>query len=201
MFDRVNKRLSNWKLKLLSIGGRLTLVKSVLGSLGIYYMSMFRMPVAVGEKLEKIRSRFFWGMEEEDKKIHWVKWKVILNDFEHGGLKVGSLGALNQALMYKWRWRFETGGDVLWCRLIRSCYGQYGGFRSPARGIHGVWEAVNKVVQKLHDDDCIPFSSIHKVVGNGMDTKFWLDLWCGDRVLADQFPRLYAMVEDRDALI
>nr|KAJ0189190.1 hypothetical protein LSAT_V11C800417360 [Lactuca sativa] len=41
--DRFQKRLSNWKVKTLSIGGRLTLIKSVLGSLGIYFFSLFRM--------------------------------------------------------------------------------------------------------------------------------------------------------------
>ncbi|GKC06435.1 hypothetical protein Tco_0998045 [Tanacetum coccineum] len=37
--DKFNSRLSKWRAKLLSIGGRSTLVKAVLGSVGIYYMS------------------------------------------------------------------------------------------------------------------------------------------------------------------
>ncbi|GJT71751.1 hypothetical protein Tco_1031037 [Tanacetum coccineum] len=32
--DKFNKRLSNWKAMSLSFGGRVTLIKSVLGSLG-----------------------------------------------------------------------------------------------------------------------------------------------------------------------
>nr|GEU63186.1 reverse transcriptase domain-containing protein [Tanacetum cinerariifolium] len=42
--DRVKKKLSKWKMKMLSIGGRLTLVKSVLGSLPIYNFSIFKVP-------------------------------------------------------------------------------------------------------------------------------------------------------------
>ncbi|GJU14706.1 RNA-directed DNA polymerase, eukaryota, reverse transcriptase zinc-binding domain protein, partial [Tanacetum coccineum] len=42
--QRFKDRLSKWKANMLSIGGRLTLIKSVLGSLGIYYMSLFRVP-------------------------------------------------------------------------------------------------------------------------------------------------------------
>ncbi|GJR00113.1 hypothetical protein Tco_0523097 [Tanacetum coccineum] len=50
--DIVNKllaRLSKWKMKTLSIGGRPTLLKSVLGSTPIYYMSVLK-------RMESIRS-------------------------------------------------------------------------------------------------------------------------------------------------
>ncbi|GJY31016.1 RNA-directed DNA polymerase, eukaryota [Tanacetum coccineum] len=39
---KMKKRLSKWKLNTLSIGGRLTLLKSVLGSTPIYNMSIFK---------------------------------------------------------------------------------------------------------------------------------------------------------------
>ncbi|GJU68944.1 RNA-directed DNA polymerase, eukaryota, reverse transcriptase zinc-binding domain protein [Tanacetum coccineum] len=40
LIDRFHKRLSSWKANMLSIGGLLTLIKAVLGSLGIYYLSI-----------------------------------------------------------------------------------------------------------------------------------------------------------------
>ncbi|GJZ93690.1 hypothetical protein Tco_0665893 [Tanacetum coccineum] len=42
--DKVLSRLSRWKMKLLSIGGRLALLKSVLGSMPIFHMSILRFP-------------------------------------------------------------------------------------------------------------------------------------------------------------
>ena len=79
-----------WKVKLLSIGGRLTLIKAVLGSLAIYYMSIYKVPVAVLNVLEALRARFFWGLEVGEKKIHWIAWKNILVSHERGGLGIGS---------------------------------------------------------------------------------------------------------------
>nr|GEZ52444.1 hypothetical protein [Tanacetum cinerariifolium] len=44
LIDRVKRRLSKWKMKMLPIGGRLTLVKSVLGSMPIFQLSLFKAP-------------------------------------------------------------------------------------------------------------------------------------------------------------
>nr|GEV97104.1 helitron helicase-like domain-containing protein [Tanacetum cinerariifolium] len=105
LIDRFKARLSGWKTNLLSIGGRLTLIKSVLGSLGIYYFFIFKAPEMVIKSLESLRANFFWGSHESSKKLSWVKWSNTLASFDTGGLDVGSLNAFNKALLLKWRWR------------------------------------------------------------------------------------------------
>ncbi|GJX55503.1 hypothetical protein Tco_0285400 [Tanacetum coccineum] len=42
VIDKMVNRLSKWKMKTLSIGGRLTLLKAVFGSMPIYHMSIFK---------------------------------------------------------------------------------------------------------------------------------------------------------------
>ncbi|KAL4592430.1 hypothetical protein LXL04_005424 [Taraxacum kok-saghyz] len=44
MADKFRKKLSNWKAKTLSIGGRLTIVSNILGGLPNYWLSMFAAP-------------------------------------------------------------------------------------------------------------------------------------------------------------
>lgn len=61
--EKVNSRLSRWKLKTLSIGGRFTLLNFVLGSMPIFHMSIFKVPSSILKSLEAIRSRFFNGQE------------------------------------------------------------------------------------------------------------------------------------------
>nr|GEW73045.1 RNA-directed DNA polymerase, eukaryota [Tanacetum cinerariifolium] len=60
--DRVTARISKWKMKTLSIGGSLTLLKPVLGSMPIYHMSIFKAPMTIhgddGKVGKNVKSAF-----------------------------------------------------------------------------------------------------------------------------------------------
>nr|GEY82526.1 RNA-directed DNA polymerase, eukaryota [Tanacetum cinerariifolium] len=45
--DKVHARLSKWKAKTLSVGGRLTLIKSILSTVPLYTMSIYKVPKGV----------------------------------------------------------------------------------------------------------------------------------------------------------
>nr|GEY38441.1 RNA-directed DNA polymerase, eukaryota [Tanacetum cinerariifolium] len=101
--DAVNKirsRLSNWKVKTLSIGGRLTLLKSVLGASPLYYMSIFKTPKGVLKEIEAIRSKFFNGTDTSERKITWIACPKALASKIHGGSGIFSFYALNRALVW-----------------------------------------------------------------------------------------------------
>lgn len=51
--EKTERRLSTWKGKYLSIGGRIILLKAVLSSLSVYFLNVFKCPAAVVDKLEK----------------------------------------------------------------------------------------------------------------------------------------------------
>nr|GEY34132.1 nucleotide-binding alpha-beta plait domain-containing protein [Tanacetum cinerariifolium] len=68
--EKVKSQLSKWKMKTLSIGGRLTLLKYVLGSIPVFHMSIFRVPSSVLHVLESIRGNFFNGHEMGSNKQH-----------------------------------------------------------------------------------------------------------------------------------
>ncbi|GKE47580.1 RNA-directed DNA polymerase, eukaryota, reverse transcriptase zinc-binding domain protein [Tanacetum coccineum] len=112
MEDKFKAKLSKWKANLLSIGGRLALTKSVLGSLGIFYFSIFKAPESILNTLERLRARFFerggGGGDKDHTNMAWVKWDIILASLDQGGLGVGSLKAFNIALLQNWRWRLIT---------------------------------------------------------------------------------------------
>ena len=124
--DKVTSRLSKWKMNALSIGGRLTLLKSVIGSITIFHISIFKVPLSVLRMLEAIRSKFFNGHELGSKKATWVKWDSVLAPKVKGGLGVSSLYALNRGLLLKWVWKFRTQQTSLWVRVIKAIHGNDG---------------------------------------------------------------------------
>nr|GEY52079.1 RNA-directed DNA polymerase, eukaryota [Tanacetum cinerariifolium] len=78
VIQKIQSRLSKWKSKTLSVGGRLTLVKSVLGAAPLYYMSIYKVPKGVLHELESIRSKFFNGIDPLERKITWIAWENVL---------------------------------------------------------------------------------------------------------------------------
>ncbi|GJQ98507.1 hypothetical protein Tco_0009646 [Tanacetum coccineum] len=72
---KISSRLSRWKLKTLSIGGRLTLLKSVLSAIPLYHMSLFNVHTGTLHSLESIRQDFFNGIDRSERKmvIHGAK--------------------------------------------------------------------------------------------------------------------------------
>jgi hypothetical protein len=57
--ERFQQKLSCWKAKYLSYGGRLVLLNSMLSSLPMFMMSFFEVPKGVLKNLDHFRSRFF----------------------------------------------------------------------------------------------------------------------------------------------
>nr|GFB67102.1 hypothetical protein [Tanacetum cinerariifolium] len=106
-----------------AVGGRLTLIKAVLGSLGIYYLSIFKASETILNSMKSIRSRFFWGGSQNSRNMAWVKWSQVLSSFKKGGLQIDSLKvqpcspskvALEVAFISKqyWQWnwsRYDIG--------------------------------------------------------------------------------------------
>nr|GEV21037.1 RNA-directed DNA polymerase, eukaryota [Tanacetum cinerariifolium] len=101
---KLRSRLSNRKVKTLSIGGRLTLLKSVLGASHLYNMSIYKVPKGVLKEMEAIRrdghSTQFWydnwifdqplrdrdvrdGAEQQQwSDLNSLSWSVSLSSFK-----------------------------------------------------------------------------------------------------------------------
>ncbi|GJR25987.1 RNA-directed DNA polymerase, eukaryota [Tanacetum coccineum] len=103
ILNKLSTRLSKWKMNTLSIGGRLTLLKSVLGSMPIYHMSLFKVPVKANLN----------GVDPNGKRPIWVKWNKVLAPKQKGGLGIhGEDGKLNTIASYN--------HSSIWLNIVRE---------------------------------------------------------------------------------
>lgn len=114
IINRIKKKLSGWKINLLSRAGRLTLIKAVLNNLPMYYLGIFKMPKLVAKKIISLQSKFLWGSKENGRNLPLISWEVIQRPKKFGGLGVGNLVLKNAALLFKWWWRFSNENSSLW---------------------------------------------------------------------------------------
>ncbi|GJR55448.1 RNA-directed DNA polymerase, eukaryota [Tanacetum coccineum] len=174
---KIKSRLSNWKTKTLLIGGRLTLLKVVLGATLIYAMSLYKLPKTVLNVMESIRSKFFNGIDGGDKKITWIKWRKVLAAKKNGGPRsirsVSSFYALNRALLFRWVWRFISQEDSFWFRLVRA--------------IHG--NNINRIQAANVSPWVFILREVHSLRAR--------DTWMGDQLFKLMFSRIYALESNK----
>ncbi|GKD04387.1 putative RNA-directed DNA polymerase, eukaryota, reverse transcriptase zinc-binding domain protein [Tanacetum coccineum] len=173
LIEKFQMRLSSWKSKTLSFGGRLTLVKSILGSLGVYYFSTFKAPSKVINTLEGIRRNFFWGGSMDEKRISWIAWDKAISPISKGGLVIRSIHG--------------TNGDLHDIQSIKSK--------------SGPWFRIAKIKDDLLKVNINLPSIFKKKIGNGCNTLFWHDNWLGGSNLKATFPRLFHLETNPSCLV
>ncbi|XP_074315635.1 uncharacterized protein LOC141651839 [Silene latifolia] len=105
--DKVEKRLVSWKIELISKAGRVILIKSVLNSLPLFYMSIFQIPKGVLNQIINLQRRFYWGNNIGRDVVPLINWNIIQLPKEMGGVGIGDLQIKYASLLFKWWWRFH----------------------------------------------------------------------------------------------
>nr|XP_027071629.1 uncharacterized protein LOC113696407 [Coffea arabica] len=175
----VAKRVLSWKEKLLSPGGRLVLIRSVLSSLPLHILAVTDPPKGVLHTLEKVFANFLWGRSEGGNRYHWIRWETMCKPLDEGGIGVRSLADVLETFSVKLWWSFRQCLS-LWAKFMHDKYLQGGHvceaelqrFQSPT------WRRLVRC-QALAD------SHIRWVLQNGM-VDFWHENWMGEGSLCQQ---------------
>lgn len=119
----LKSKLSLWKGKFLSIGGRINLLNSTLNSIPIYTLSFYKAPKAVLRWIISIQSRFLRQGDHDKNRITWVSWNSICKYKKEGCLGVKDISLVNEALLAKCKWRFLHDRNAVWKGILEFRYG------------------------------------------------------------------------------
>jgi len=190
VLNKLKDRLSVWKGRFLSLAGRVCLLKSVLTSIPLYYLSLYKAPTLICKSIIRIQRRFLWGWGKENKFINWVSWEVVCKSTEEGGLGVRDIKKFNTALLAKWRWRYISEDMGKWKELLESKYGSE--MQNTVKLQSWWWKDLLKVCREGGGEGWFG-KEVGWKLGCGDKIRFWEDVWIGNCNLKTQFPRLYSL--------
>ena len=58
-------------------GEGITLILSSLSHIPLYFLSLFKIPISIASKIEKLQRDFLWCRVGERKKDHLIRWDVV----------------------------------------------------------------------------------------------------------------------------
>ncbi|WRX16205.1 Reverse transcriptase domain - like 10 [Theobroma cacao] len=183
LITKIRDRISGWENKILSPGGRITLLRSVLSSLPMYLLQVLKPPAIVIEKIERLFNSFLWGDSNEGKRMHWAAWNKITFPCSEGGLDIRNLNDVFDAFTLKLWWRFQTC-DSLWTQFLKTkyCLGRIPHYVHPKLHDSLVWKRMIRGRE-------VAIRNIRWKIGKG-DLFFWHDCWMGNQPLVMSFPSL-----------
>lgn len=100
IIEKIESRLNMWKARILSQAGKVILIRSVIESTLLYYMTSVPFPKTVISQILSAIKRFFWG-KEKGHYLAYLRWSVITAPRSSEGLGVRDLQCMNSALMMK----------------------------------------------------------------------------------------------------
>ena len=104
----------------------------------------------------------------------------------------------NRALLGKWLWRYGKEENAYWRQIICSKYGSsHGGWTTrEVAGPHGfsLWKHIRKEWGNFA-------RHVHFEVRDGLKTKFWTDIWCGNCSLKEAYIELFHLARNKEAYV
>ncbi|GKD47497.1 retrovirus-related pol polyprotein from transposon TNT 1-94 [Tanacetum coccineum] len=99
LMEKVKRSVNDWKNMSLSFVGRTQLIRSVLGSMHVYWALVFILPTSLMLELEQVMRGFLWCQDEIKKGKAKVAWEVVCLPRKEGGLGIRRLEIFNKALI------------------------------------------------------------------------------------------------------
>ena len=170
--DKVKIKLEGWQGKMLSLAGRVGLIKDIVTPMLLHSFMIYKWPILLLKQLEQWMRNFIWSGNIQVRKLTTVAWHKVCSSLEAGGLGVRKLRALNDAANLKFTWDM-LHIDSLWSSFMRGKFGIRFGSSPSTYQVSSLWSGIKASLStiKLHSQ---------WVVGDGRSIHIWQDNWFND---------------------
>jgi hypothetical protein len=73
----------------------------VAQAIPVYAMSVFQIPIGMCKRMTDAIAQFWWGDDENTKKMHWFVWSKLSNPKDEGGMGFCDFHSINLAMLAK----------------------------------------------------------------------------------------------------
>jgi len=152
------------------MGGKEVFIKSIAQAIPVYAMMVFKIPKNICKGISDAISQFWWGDDNEHKKIHWKAWWKLCIPKRRGGMGFRDLHSFNIAMLAKHVRRLLSDLYSLSARVMRARYYPDGKLLNAKlkSGSSYTWQSV------LAGLECFKCGCIWHV-GDGTQINIWED--------------------------
>lgn len=179
LLDKITARIGCWTSALLSLAGRVQLIKSVLYAIQAYWTNHFLLPASVHCKLQSLFTRFMWKGDVNTKGGAKISWDSICLLYAEGGLDFKHTKEWNQAQIMSHLCKIVCKNKGLWAKWVNKT----------------VLKRKHFWVMKMPNDCSWIFRNILRLrsvarqflsfkIGNGLGISIWFDPWWHNICLA-----------------
>ncbi|XP_026416499.1 uncharacterized protein LOC113311932 [Papaver somniferum] len=178
--EMLQGRLARWIGKMLSFKDRITLIKSILSSIPIYNMSIYKWHVSVVKICERLIRNFLWTGYPYDRKCVTLKWDDTCAPLEEGGLGIRRLKVINKSLLMKMVWKIHTS-DAEWARFMREKFCTVNGEWISGYKKSSIWNGLKWVIDEVRQNT-------RWITCNDDQISVWRDAWIKEKPLVELYP-------------
>jgi len=170
--DKIRHKLKGWEERNLSFLGTGVLIRAVIQAIPTYVMSVFLIPQGICDKIEQAICRFWWGGNEEKRKIHWKNKETLFKPKQQGGQDFRTMRSFNEDLLAKKIWRLHQNPDSLLARCLKAKYYSHTNVLKARLGHRPsfVWRSIFHATWVIQKGGCWK-------IGNGSNINVWEDKW------------------------
>jgi hypothetical protein len=122
LVDNLLSRMAGWRGKILSTEAKIILIQTILSSIPIYMLSIFRFPKWVLDLINTKIANCMWDDVDGNRKIHLANWPSKCMKKDYGGLGIPNLQDLNICLVGSWINRYIQGEGNMWKKIVDANY-------------------------------------------------------------------------------